>query len=99
MFYDYVKLSVVVTTGLEPVTPRFCIDCNVLESYHLVYQYILDKVELGTYIYVDEYFDSHVVTKASDDFSEELTKKYKTKMKYVRSAGSVGALFRIVQSD
>ena len=105
LFNDRVHL---IKGFFEDTIPKFkldgkvgfvCIDCNVLESYQVVYEYIIDKVELGTYIYVDEYFDNHVISKLSDNFSKELAKKHKTKMKYVRSAGSVGALFRIVQSD
>jgi hypothetical protein len=83
---------------LEGKVGFVCIDCNVLESYQVVYKYILDKVKLGTYIYVDEYFDNFIITQESDKFSKTLTKEHNLKMKFVRSAGSVGALFRIVKS-
>ena len=83
---------------LEGKVGFVCIDCNVLESYQVVYKYILDKVKLGTYIYADEYFDNFDITQESDKFSKTLTKEHNLKMKFVRSAGSVGALFRIVKS-
>ena len=104
LFTDRVHL---IKGFFEDTIPKFkldgkvgfvCIDCNILESYQVVYHYILDIVQLGTYIYVDEYFCMYSITKVTDDFNKKLIEKYKLKMKFIRSAGSVGALFRIVET-
>ena len=73
-----------------------CLDCNISSSYEFVLNYLLDKVDLGTYIYADEYFDLHVIEKEVEKFCQRLKREKKMKLSYVRSAASVGALFRVV---
>ena len=71
-----------------------CLDCNIVQSYEFVLTWLENKISDGTYIYFDEYFDGGEVNKAIENFREKLLDKYKIKLHYVRSAASVGALFR-----
>ena len=71
-----------------------CLDCNIVQSYNYVLSWLENKISDGTYLYFDEYFDSSPVNKSIENFREQLLDKYKIKLYFVRSAGSVGALFR-----
>ena len=71
-----------------------CLDCNIVQSYNYVLSWLENKISDGTYLYFDEYFDSSPVNKSIENFRERLLDKYKIKLYFVRSAGSVGALFR-----
>ena len=71
-----------------------CLDCNIVASYEFVLSWLENKISDGTYIYFDEYFDGSSVNKTIEKFRERVLEKYKIKLHYVRSAGSVGALFR-----
>lgn len=70
------------------------LDCNILNSYKYVLDWLETKVCDGTYLYFDEYFDGSEVNKIVESFRISLLSKYKIKLYYVRSAASVGALFR-----
>ena len=71
-----------------------CLDCNIAQSYEFVLSWLENKISDGTYIYFDEYFDGSAVNKVIKKFRERVLEKYKIKLHYVRSAASVGALFR-----
>jgi hypothetical protein len=71
-----------------------CLDCNIVQSYEFVLDWLEDKVSDGTYMYFDEYFDGSAVNQSIENFRDKLLNKYKIKLHYVRSAASVGALFR-----
>jgi hypothetical protein len=70
------------------------LDCNIVNSYKFVLDWLENKVSNGMYMYFDEYFDRADVNQAIESFREKLLDKYKIKLHYVRSAASVGALFR-----
>ena len=70
------------------------LDCNIVNSYKFVLDWLENKVSNGMYMYFDEYFDRADVNHAIENFREKLLDKYKIKLHYVRSAASVGALFR-----
>jgi len=76
-----------------------CLDCNIESSYNFVLNYLFDKVDYKTYIYADEYFDNYSVEKEVEKFHHRLIKERNMKLSYVRSAASVGALFRIVSAS
>ena len=71
-----------------------CLDCNIVQSYEFVLSWLENKISDGTYIYFDEYFDGSAVNQSIENFRYKLLNKYKIKLHYVRSAASVGALFR-----
>ena len=71
-----------------------CLDCNIPQSYEFVLSWLENKISDKTYIYFDEYFDRNSVNKVIEKFRERVLEKYKIKLRYVRSAASVGALFR-----
>ncbi len=71
-----------------------CLDCNLPQSYEFVLSWIEDKISHGTYLYFDEYFDRGSVNKCIEKFRLRVLEKYQIKLFYVRSAASVGALFR-----
>lgn len=71
-----------------------CLDCNIVPSYKYVLSWLESKISDGTYIYFDEYFDFGPVNQAIENFRARVFDNYKIKLFYVRSAGSVGALFR-----
>jgi hypothetical protein len=70
------------------------LDCNIVNSYKFVLDWLENKVSNGMYMYFDEYFDKADVNLAIENFREKLLDKYEIKLHYVRSAASVGALFR-----
>ena len=71
-----------------------CLDCNLPQSYEFVLSWIEDKISHGTYLYFDEYFYRGSVNKCIEKFRLRVLEKYQIKLFYVRSAASVGALFR-----
>ena len=73
------------------------IDVNILPSYKYVLDFIFNRIFDGSYIYIDEYFDRNVIRIEVDRYKKKLEKKRKLSLKYVRSAASVGALFRVLK--
>lgn len=73
------------------------LDCNLASSYQYVLKYIFDKLDVNSYMYADEYFDNSVIYAEVQKFRNKLVQERNLDLNYVRSAGSVGALFRIVE--
>ena len=80
-----------------------CLDCNIIKSYQTVLNWLEDKLTDGMYIYIDEYFDGVAIKKKKDYQSciyylfEDFREKAKSNgldVAFVRSAASVGALFK-----
>ena len=69
------------------------LDCNILPSYQVVLDWLEFKISDYTYIYVGEYFDQPEIYNLFEEFRGKL-KKRKLNLGFVRSAASVGALFR-----
>lgn len=104
LFQDRIQL----VPGLfEDTLPRFhfknkfgfiCIDVNILPSYEYVLNFLFDKLEEKTYIYIDEYFDLPEIHKCINDYNAKLQLERGIKLEFVRSAASIGALFRIFRT-
>ena len=77
-----------------------CLDCNIIESYKTVLNWLESRLNHGMYIYVDEYFDNgHYTTKNGVyHLFQEFIKKAQSNaydITFIRSAAGVGALFRV----
>jgi len=71
------------------------LDCNIAPSYEYVLEWLFDKMEVGSFIYMDEYHDIADVYLTIERFNEKLKKDRGLNLVFVRSAAAVGALFRV----
>ncbi|MEM7467412.1 MAG: hypothetical protein AAF387_11065 [Pseudomonadota bacterium] len=71
-----------------------CLDCNIAPPYKLVFEFLIDLLAADSFMYLDEYYSSHVVI-YFEAFLEELRNRHGLDARLVRNAGGFGALFYI----
>lgn len=69
------------------------IDCNYVEQYKVVFEFIFGLMSQNSYVYMDEYYQAAGVAAYFDEFSRELKAKRSIETRFVRNAGAFGALF------
>ena len=70
------------------------LDCNIPSSYKTVFDFLLDFLhEDKFFIYMDEYFQIPGVADLFDEFCAAVLQRYGLKPRYVRTAGTYGALY------
>ena len=72
------------------------LDCNIVPSYKTVLSWLEDRVDNGTFIYLDEYFISNSLCGTFEEF-KKIQKKRNLHVVYIRAASGVGALFRCLK--
>jgi hypothetical protein len=75
------------------------LDCNYVEQYKFVFEFIFDMMAEHSYIYMDEYMQSGPVIKLFEQFKVELLARRGIKTAFLRSAGGFGALFHLYPAD
>jgi len=74
------------------------LDCNILSSYKTVLDFLLDFLyEEKSFVYLDEYFQTPGVASLFDEFCSAVLDRYGLKARYIRTAGSFGALFVFIK--
>jgi len=71
------------------------LDCNITSSYVFCLDAIFDFLNLGSFLYMDEYFMNKEVPALLDQYQLRLHKKGLRAL-YIRNAGTFGALFLLV---
>jgi hypothetical protein len=70
------------------------LDCNILSSYRTCFDFIIDFVRPGTFVYMDEYYVTQGVPALFDRFCDRLKAEMgDVRPLFVRNAGTFGALF------
>lgn len=76
-----------------------CLDCNISQPYKLVFEFLVDLIQIQScFIYMDEYYSCHV-SEYFDQFMSELKKRHNMAARLVCNAGGFGALFYLYQVD
>jgi len=73
------------------------LDCNIASSYKTALEFIKEFIQPQTaFIYLDEYFQNSEVPKIFNIFCDDIKHLYGHKSYFVRTAGSFGALFKLM---
>lgn len=74
------------------------LDCNIPSSYQTVLDFIVEFIHKDrVWIYLDEYFQFPEIPKLFQSFCDQVYEKNKMKTFYIRTAGSFGALFKMMR--
>lgn len=74
------------------------LDCNIAPSYQTALDFLEEFLQPEQcFIYLDEYFQNSEVPKIFKNFCANVNKKYGLTHYYVRTAGSFGALFKLMK--
>jgi hypothetical protein len=70
------------------------VDCNIPESYAVVFNRLAEILRPDAWIYIDEYLEIPIVTAQFEKFRKKLEKEYGLGTVLASAAGGMGALFR-----
>jgi len=74
------------------------LDCNLPSSYATVLDFLEEFIHpTKSFVYLDEYYQFPQVANLFDAFCENVRELYGLKPRFVRTAGSYGALFRLME--
>jgi len=74
------------------------LDCNISSSYRTCFEFLEGFMRTDrSFVYMDEYFLTLDVPQMFDEFCCRLRERYGLAVRYVRNAGSFGALFCLMQ--
>lgn len=74
------------------------LDCNIASSYKTCFDFLVEFVHQDkAFIYMDEYFQIPGVATLFDEFCAAVLERHGLKARYVRTAGTYGALFVLIK--
>lgn len=70
------------------------LDCNITSSYELCLDFVHDFLDVGSFVYLDEYFTNKEVPALFDRFGAKLRERG-LQPRFIRNAGAFGGLFQL----